>query len=91
MLRVTVQVDSRGLRLRLEGRLAGPWVTEVEHCWQTVRQDKRGRALTVDLRDVDFVDHAGEQLLASIYEDGARLIATGLMIKGLVSRITGER
>jgi anti-anti-sigma regulatory factor len=91
MLRITVQVDSPGLRLRLEGRLAGPWVAEVEHCWQTVRQDKRGRPLTVDLRDVDFVDHAGEQLLASIYEDGARLIATGLMIKGLVSRITGER
>jgi hypothetical protein len=90
MLRVTVHVDSGGWRLRLEGRLAGPWVSEVEHCWQTLREDTRGRALTIDLRDVDFVDRAGEQLLALIYEHGARLVATGLMTKGLVSRITGE-
>jgi len=91
MLRVTVHIDSCDLRLRLEGRLAGPWVTEVEQCWQTLRQDRRGRAVTVDLRDVDFVDRAGEQLLTSIYQHGAKLMASGLMTQGLVSRITCER
>ena len=91
MLRVTVHIDSCNLRLRLEGRLAGPWVTEVEQCWQTLRQDRRGRAVTVDLRDVDFVDRAGEQLLTSIYQHGAKLMASGLMTQGLVSRITCER
>lgn len=91
MLRVTLYEDSSEVRLHLEGRLAGLWVREVEHCWNTVERDNCGRALTVDLGDVDFVDGAGEQLLVSMHQHGVALIATGLMAKGIVSRITGQR
>ncbi len=66
MLRITLHDSSTGFRLRLEGRLAGPWVREVELCWQTAQPVIRNRALIVDLRDVDFVDAAGEELLAVI-------------------------
>jgi anti-anti-sigma regulatory factor len=91
MLRVTVYEDSGEVRLQLEGQLAGLWVREVEHCWRTAERDNRRRNLTVDLGDVDFVDGAGEQLLVAMHHHGVALIATGLMVKGMVSRITGQR
>ena len=34
MLRITVHDTQQALTFQLEGRLAGPWVSEVEECWQ---------------------------------------------------------
>jgi anti-anti-sigma regulatory factor len=90
MLRVTVHDSIGELLLRLEGRLAGPWVREVELCWQTAQSIIRNRTVTIDLRDVDFVDSAGEQVLATMHKHGARLLGTGPMTKSLISKITGE-
>lgn len=87
MLRVTSQSGPSRFRLRLEGRLAGPWVREVELCWRIARADNPARKLTVDLRDVDFVDCAGEELLAAMHQGGATLLATGAMTKSVVARI----
>ncbi len=90
MLRVTVHDSPNEFRLHLEGRLAGAWVREVELCWHTARSTLRDRAVTVDLRDVDFVDHAGERLLAEMHQHGAKFLATGPLTRGLVREITGE-
>jgi anti-anti-sigma regulatory factor len=90
MLRVTIHDSSSEFRLRLEGRLAGPWVRELELCWQTAQSIVRHRGLTVDLRDVDFVDSAGEQLLATMHQHGAKLLAASPMTGNLVAGITGK-
>jgi ABC-type transporter Mla MlaB component len=88
MLRVTIHDGPSEFRLRLEGRLAGPWVREVQLCWQTAQSIIHNRTATIDLRDVDFVDSAGEQLLTAMYEHGAQLVATGPMTGNMVSKIT---
>ena len=90
MLRITIHDTPGEFRLRLEGRLAGPWVREVELCCQTAQSTLRGRALTVDLRDVDFVDAAGERWLAAMHRHGAKFLASSPMMKHLVREITGE-
>jgi hypothetical protein len=90
MLRVTIYDGSSELKLRLEGRLAGPWVREVELCWQAAQSITRNRTVTIDLREVDFVDSDGEQLLAAMYRHGATLLAAGPMTKDMVSRIAGQ-
>lgn len=84
MLRITIHDSPGEFRLRLEGRLAGPWVRELELCWQTARSTLHHRAVTVDLRDVDFVDHAGERLLADLHQHGAKFLAGSAMTKHLV-------
>jgi hypothetical protein len=90
MLRITIHDSPGDFRLHLEGRLAGPWVQEVERCWQTAQSAGRNGPLTVDLRDVDFVNAAGEQLLAAMHQHGVRFLAASPMMKSLVARITGE-
>lgn len=91
VLRVTLHDSPSEVRLHLEGRLAGPWVRELELCWQTARSTICGsKAVTVDLEDVDFVDSAGERLLAAMHERGAKFLAAGPLTKYLVREITGE-
>lgn len=90
MLRVTIHDSSNEFRLHLEGSLAGPWVREVELCWLTAQSITRNRTVTIDLRGVDFVDSAGEQLLAAMHDHGATLLATGPMTQNLVWKITGK-
>src|ERR1017187_41000 len=35
MLKITLHDSAREFRLKLEGRLSGPWVNELEQCWKT--------------------------------------------------------
>ena len=72
MLRIVAH-DERptGLRLRLMGRLAGPWVGELRRACEGA--GRPGRPLTLDLADVTFVDHAGADLLEELARGGAAL------------------
>ena len=90
MLRITVHEKDTELRFELEGRLAGPWVRETERCWETSAATAHGRPVVFDLKNVDYVDEAGEQLLGALSRHGAKLTACGPMMSHLVSEITGE-
>ena len=47
MLRITVHDSPRTLTFQLEGRLAGPWLRELEECWQNALADPTDWNLTV--------------------------------------------
>ncbi len=90
MLRITIEEGGEQFRLKLEGRLAGAWVTELENCWRTAASTLCGRPLWVDLTAVDCVDAAGKYLLALMHNAGARFIASGCAMLELVREITGD-
>jgi ABC-type transporter Mla MlaB component len=77
MLRITVHDAPDQLGLKLEGKLAGVWVAELEDCWRAAALSLGDRPLCVDLTGVEGVDAAGMYLLALMYEFGARLNASG--------------
>lgn len=70
MLKVTVSDDSGSVVLKLEGRLVGPWVDEVEKAWRSVANSAKAQHLAVDLCDVTFVDAAGKELLSRMHQAG---------------------
>jgi len=76
--------------LKLEGRLAGPWVGELERSWRAAKDDSRDKPVTVDLCEVTFVDAEGRKLLGWMYEQGARLRTFGCLAKGIVEEIVQE-
>ena len=90
MLRITVDGHARVLTLRLEGRLEGPWVPEVERCWRTMLDAVNEPTITVDLTDVTYIDVAGRAQLAEMHERGARFIAEDCMTKAVVAEIVGD-
>jgi ABC-type transporter Mla MlaB component len=68
------QAESNGsssVTLRLEGRLAGPWVGEVRKACEKIIGE--GRKLELDLTDVSFVDNAGVALLSHYQSRGVAL------------------
>jgi hypothetical protein len=88
MLRITVHEGPRALTFQLEGRLAGPWLRELEGCWQSTLARHGQRALRVDLTGVTFIDAAGKACLAALHRQGAEFIAADCLTKAVVAEIT---
>jgi outer membrane protein TolC len=88
MLRVTTNAEEGQGRvtLKLEGKLAGPWVEEFERCWSlTVEKWKQ---VVVELAGVTFIDSKGKCLLTKIHSQGAKLVGTGLMTRSIIEEIS---
>jgi hypothetical protein len=86
MLRITTQTVAGEYVLKLEGSLAGPWVSELRTCWREGLNTDR--PMRVDLTDVCYVDETGRELMTVMYHAGARFVAQGCVIPELVREIS---
>ena len=87
MLRVTVEErDSNRIVFRVEGKLKGPWVIELEKCWRSISGRAIGKTFGVDLDGVNFVDDRGKTLLIEMARAGVELIATESMMRSIVEQ-----
>lgn len=91
MLKITTERDRDGVRFRLEGKLTGPWVDELERSWYAALEAAVGGCILVDLAEVTFIDVEGKKLLSWMNEQGAQFRCTGCMTKGIVEEIQRER
>lgn len=81
-LRITTHEAPESIRLKLEGRLTGPWVREFDQTWRTLERSLGSRKLIIDLCGVIHMDAEAQTLLAEIYEKtGAELVADTPMTK----------
>ena len=87
MLRVSYSDTADGQRWNLCGRLAGPWVDELRSCWRQARERAPLAHAVVDLKEVIFIDEAGERLLAEMKTAGAELVAAGVENKHLIATL----
>ena len=88
MLRITTHDKPESLTLQLEGTLAGPWVKELEDCWQSTRAGRGKVAVRIDLKAVTSIDAAGKGLLAAMHAQGAELQCAGCWMRAVVADIT---
>lgn len=89
MLKITTHKNTRGTIFELEGKLAGPWVPELESCWR--RAVASDQPVKVMLKAVTFINGAGRGLLTEMHRNGTELVAEGCMTKAIVAEIQGER
>lgn len=91
MLKISVKDErpQKQVLVELEGRLAGPWVEELERSWEAERQKAPSEKIIVRLANVSFIDDAGRELLSRISRAGARLEGNGCMVRAIIARITG--
>lgn len=76
-MRVTVEEKPDKMVLKLEGRLAGAWVTELDHLWAAISGSRNGRKLALDLRGTTYADRSGIQALRTIYRESGAELLTG--------------
>jgi anti-anti-sigma regulatory factor len=87
MLRITIHNEPARRTFQLEGKLAGPWVDELERCWQSTLATPGTHAVRFDLTGVTFIDAAGKEFLAEGYADGAELIVAGCQMRAIAAEI----
>ena len=90
MLRIYIHDEVPVTSFVLEGKLVGPWVTELEKCWQGSLAANPSRTMLVDLADVTFVDSDGRALLARMRRKGVRFLSTGVLINAIVAEIDAQ-
>src|SRR4051794_38350236 len=88
MLKITIHDSAAEFRIRLEGRLTGPWVNELRQCWRTAASTTGGRTTVLDLREVDFVCPDGEQVMAEMHREGVRFLAATPLIQALIDEVS---
>lgn len=74
MLRITVLESSKNaVTLRVEGRIAGPWVEELRHACNVFTPSKQVQ-LFLEIADTSFADAAGIALLKELRDRGVGLM-----------------
>jgi len=91
MLKISVKDEGpeKKVLLEVEGRLAGPWVEELERCWESERKRVPSEVIVVRLSNVSFIDDAGRELLGKISHAGSKLEGHGCMVRAIIARIIG--
>ena len=72
--------------MKLAGRLAGPWLEELDRTWADVRRHADG--VLLDLSEVTFVAPEGRERLESMYKQGACFKTSSCLGKSIVEQIT---
>lgn len=67
VLRITIHEEADNVRLKLEGRIVGPWTAELDRTWHSLVPSLDDKKLSVDLRGVSYIDREGRGILAKIY------------------------
>lgn len=87
MLRISWDQESSPARLRLHGKVSGPWVEELKRVWGEMAA--KSPQVIVDLTEVTFVGRDGRQLLGEMLRQGTELQG-GPMMKFTIDRIRQE-
>jgi len=90
MLRITTIDKGQTTTLRLEGRLIGDWVTELERCWLDIKSADCKRRFRVDMTDVEYVDKVGKTLLKRLFLAGAEFHGGNLWIRSIIDDIVAH-
>ena len=85
MLRITqVSEDSDMVCLKVEGRVVGDWVSELDRtCGSCL---SRSRHITLDMSDVTYIDRRGVETLKRILGENVRLTGATMLVQALLER-----
>ncbi len=91
MLRITIQEGQDQTAIKLEGRIVGPWVTELQRFWADRASHLPPRELLVDLRNVTYADAGGMLFLRGLQAlNGLEIVANTPWTQYLAGQIAVE-
>lgn len=78
--------------LRLEGRIAGPWVAELSRTWLDAVPRHASKKVLIDLCNVTYADGSGKRVLQDIYsQSGATLLTSTPWTEHLAKEISNQQ
>ncbi|HTB95936.1 MAG TPA: STAS domain-containing protein [Terracidiphilus sp.] len=92
MLRINISETDETMRIRLEGRITGPWAEELDRVGAEAASRLGRKKLAIDLSDVTYADESGKKVLSRIVaQTGAELIAGTLSTQDLARQVIGKK
>ncbi len=85
MLRITVITDETEVVLKLDGRLAGPWVDELRNT--VLLTGAWRRSLQIDVSGLTYAEENGEEAICWLHKMGARFVGKGPFLEFLFERL----
>ena len=78
--------------MKLEGRVAGPWASELDRVWVETAPRAASKKLVIDLHNVTYADANGKQVLRDSYsQTHAELVATTPWTQFLAEEVTANK
>lgn len=68
MLRITIHSEPKATTLRMEGRIVGQLVDELDRAGRSLASSLGSKKLLVDIREITHVDRHGRRTLADRYD-----------------------
>ena len=91
-MRITFQDTDEAAEMRLEGRLAGPWASELDRVWVEAAPRLASKKLIIDLHNVTYADASGKQVLRTIYaQTRAEFITNTPWAQFLAEEVTANK
>lgn len=87
MLKISILDTPSRRRLLIEGKLIGPWATELANVWRQATADLNGRALIIDVKGLTALTEDGENVLLELMREGARFRSSGVFTKQILKRM----
>jgi anti-anti-sigma regulatory factor len=87
MLKITFNDTPGSTIVKLEGKISGPWVEELERSW-IEHSPQASENVIIDLSDVTYIDPEGKKLLTRMVDKGVCFEGTHLMTKYVIDEIT---
>jgi hypothetical protein len=91
MFKISI-VDTPSQRtLVVEGRLVGPWVAELCTSWRNACQERGGRKLVVDLRNLTSISREGEDAIFDLMKEGARFSCGNVLTNHVLKQLAQKK
>jgi hypothetical protein len=87
MLKISILDTPSQRRLLIEGKLIGPWATELGSVWRQATADLNGRALIIDVKELTAIAEDGENVLLELMKEGASFRSSGVFTKQVLKRL----
>jgi hypothetical protein len=87
MLKISILDTPSQCRLMIEGKLIGPWATELARVWRLATADLNGRTLIIDVKGLTAITEDGENVLLELMKEGASFRSSGVFTKQVLKRM----
>ena len=90
-MRISMNDEARVTTLKVEGRVAGPWATELGRTWPDLCASAKQKRLRLDIRGLTFADQEGSQILREIVRaTGAEVVADSPLTQYFANRVAAD-
>ena len=87
MLKISILDTPSKRQLLIEGKLVGPWATELARVRRQATADLNGRALIIDVKGLTTITEDGENVLLELMKEGASFRSSGVFTKQILKQM----